>query len=276
MMLFLWSSIQIHLFKNSESRGRVQEKKLEKEQGLMAERLQSLRKERGLTQEAFAEVLGVSRQGYARWEKGQLPEALAALLRLHEQWGIDLQWLLAGSERPDTENERLRQRILELETQQDQNAIKRESKPARSELMTMIEALATIEKMGPITTARLALELGYNEAQIEQVCRKLVRRQAIRRLESGWAFVEDSVLRADTDDELMALTDEVRTELEENIFPRLFMSRAAIALSEVRVNDPRPGKRLMGTVRQALEQLDDEQGRRLRVVICVALKDEAG
>ncbi len=51
---------------------------------IFPEKLQLLRKNRGLTQEALAEKLGVSRQAIAKWENGQSYPDIANLIALSE------------------------------------------------------------------------------------------------------------------------------------------------------------------------------------------------
>ena len=59
-----------------------------------AEKLVRLRKREGLSQEALAEALGVSRQAVSRWEKGTaLPDA-AKLLPCARLFRVSVDWLL--------------------------------------------------------------------------------------------------------------------------------------------------------------------------------------
>ena len=59
-----------------------------------AEKLVRLRKREGMSQEALAERLGVSRQAVSRWEQGTaLPDA-AKLLPCARLFGVDVEWLL--------------------------------------------------------------------------------------------------------------------------------------------------------------------------------------
>ena len=59
-----------------------------------SEKLIRLRRREGLSQEALAEVLGVSRQAVSRWEQGTaLPDG-AKLLPCARQFGVSVDWLL--------------------------------------------------------------------------------------------------------------------------------------------------------------------------------------
>lgn len=59
-----------------------------------SEKLIRLRKREGLSQEALAEILGVSRQAVSRWEQGTaLPDG-GKLLPCARQFGVSVDWLL--------------------------------------------------------------------------------------------------------------------------------------------------------------------------------------
>ena len=62
------------------------------------DKLQELRKEKGLSQEALAEMLGVSRQAISKWESGQTYPETDKLIILSDIFGITLDSLLKGSE----------------------------------------------------------------------------------------------------------------------------------------------------------------------------------
>lgn len=55
------------------------------------ERIRSLRKERGLSQETLAEALGVSRQAVTKWEDGSALPSTANLLALADFFGVPLE-----------------------------------------------------------------------------------------------------------------------------------------------------------------------------------------
>ncbi len=59
-----------------------------------SEKLIRLRKREGLSQEALAEMLGISRQAVSRWEQGTaLPDG-EKLLPCARQFGVSVDWLL--------------------------------------------------------------------------------------------------------------------------------------------------------------------------------------
>ena len=65
---------------------------------MLAERIYSLRKERGLSQERLAEAVGVSRQTVSKWERGAAEPALEKLRALAEVFGVSLDSLAGGAE----------------------------------------------------------------------------------------------------------------------------------------------------------------------------------
>ena len=62
-------------------------------------RLTEIREKRNLTQLELICQFTTSPQtisGYSRWENGTSEPSVAFLKQLHESWGIDLNWLIAG------------------------------------------------------------------------------------------------------------------------------------------------------------------------------------
>ena len=53
-----------------------------------------LRKNRGMTQEAVANILGVSRLSYQRWESGEFEPSLDSVVRLADLFGVSIDYLL--------------------------------------------------------------------------------------------------------------------------------------------------------------------------------------
>ena len=61
------------------------------------------RKKAGLSQEALAEKLGVSRQAVSKWETGEAVPELSKLVLLAQTFGVTTDWLLSESEpEPET------------------------------------------------------------------------------------------------------------------------------------------------------------------------------
>jgi len=73
------------------------------------ERIQALRKEKGLSQEQFADTLGVSRQAVSKWEMGQSMPEIEKLIAMSQLFGVTIDYILKGETPPATnENERRR------------------------------------------------------------------------------------------------------------------------------------------------------------------------
>ena len=64
----------------------------------MGERIGRLRQEKGLTQVALAEKLGISSQAISKWERGQTFPDLSRLDELSELLGGAVAYLLTGQE----------------------------------------------------------------------------------------------------------------------------------------------------------------------------------
>ena len=62
------------------------------------DKLQKLRKEKGLSQEALAEMMGVSRQAISKWESGQTYPETDKLIVLSDIYGVTLDSLLKDTE----------------------------------------------------------------------------------------------------------------------------------------------------------------------------------
>ena len=77
----------------------------------IGERIALLRKEQGLSQEAFGEVLGVSRQAISKWEAGQSLPDLDKLVQLHELYGVSVGWLVGTEQERTTAGEMSRQQL---------------------------------------------------------------------------------------------------------------------------------------------------------------------
>ena len=66
----------------------------------IGERIMQLRKEAGLSQEAFAEKLGVSRQSVSKWESDSATPDVNKAIAICELFGVSSDYLLCGKENP--------------------------------------------------------------------------------------------------------------------------------------------------------------------------------
>ncbi len=72
-------------------------------QNAIGENIRRSRKQKGMTQEALAQVLGVSAQAVSKWETGQSAPDIGLLLPLSKALGIGVNDLLGGSRRQELE-----------------------------------------------------------------------------------------------------------------------------------------------------------------------------
>ncbi len=63
------------------------------------ERLQALRKSKGMSQEELAERVGVSRQAVSKWETGETTPEVSKIIALAELFGVTTDALLIGDEK---------------------------------------------------------------------------------------------------------------------------------------------------------------------------------
>lgn len=80
----------------------------------LGERIQSLRKEKGISQEALGELLGVTRQSISKWESDQTIPELDKLIALAKLFGISIGALL-GVEEGDAAKELTDRELAALE-----------------------------------------------------------------------------------------------------------------------------------------------------------------
>lgn len=61
---------------------------------IFSEKLQILRKNRGYTQEALADIFGVSRQAVAKWESGQIYPDISNLIQISNLMSVSVDYLV--------------------------------------------------------------------------------------------------------------------------------------------------------------------------------------
>jgi transcriptional regulator with XRE-family HTH domain len=64
----------------------------------IADRIQGLRKAKGISQEQLADETGVSRQAVSKWESGQSTPDLEKIIQLSEYFGVATDYILKGIE----------------------------------------------------------------------------------------------------------------------------------------------------------------------------------
>ena len=76
--------------------------------------LQELRKEKGFTQEALAERMGVARRTVSRWETGSNMPDLDILMELSDLYEVDLCEILSGERKSEQMNKELKETVLQV------------------------------------------------------------------------------------------------------------------------------------------------------------------
>ena len=76
--------------------------------------LKELRKEKGITQEQLAEILGVSGRTISRWETGSNMPDLDVLIEIADYYGVELRELLDGERRSEKMNEEMKETVLKV------------------------------------------------------------------------------------------------------------------------------------------------------------------
>ncbi len=69
----------------------------------ITKRLVELRKQTGLSQEDFAEKLGLSRQSISKWETGEAIPDVDNLILLSQKYDVSIDYILLGKEHSTTE-----------------------------------------------------------------------------------------------------------------------------------------------------------------------------
>lgn len=72
----------------------------------VGERIRELRRKNGMSQEALAERLNMSRQAVSKWEQNVCEPNLECLTAMSELFGVELDFLIAGKQKPATRAEK--------------------------------------------------------------------------------------------------------------------------------------------------------------------------
>ncbi|MBP0970637.1 MAG: helix-turn-helix transcriptional regulator [Oscillospiraceae bacterium] len=76
--------------------------------------LKTLRKEKGITQEQFAETLNVARRTVSRWETGSNMPDLALLMEIADFYEVELRELLDGERRSELMNQDTKETVMKV------------------------------------------------------------------------------------------------------------------------------------------------------------------
>ena len=76
--------------------------------------LKELRKEKGITQEQFAEIIGVSSRSLSRWETGSNMPDLDVLILIADYYEVELREILDGERKSEKMNQELEDTVLKV------------------------------------------------------------------------------------------------------------------------------------------------------------------
>ena len=76
--------------------------------------LKELRKEKGITQEQFAEILGVSGRTVSRWETGYNMPDLDVLIQIADYYDVEIREMLDGERRSERMNKEMEETVLKV------------------------------------------------------------------------------------------------------------------------------------------------------------------
>lgn len=84
------------------------------DQKMIGNFLRELRKEKGITQERFAEIMGVSGRTVSRWETGANMPDLSVLILISDYYEVELREILDGERKSEQMNKELQETVLKV------------------------------------------------------------------------------------------------------------------------------------------------------------------
>lgn len=76
--------------------------------------LKELRKEKNMTQEQFAEIMGVSNRSVSRWETGMNLPDLDLLIQIADYYGVELREILNGERESEHMDKKMEETVLKV------------------------------------------------------------------------------------------------------------------------------------------------------------------
>ena len=121
----------------------------------MKERIKKIRKEQNMTQQSFADKLGLKRQTIAAYEIGNIEPSNAVILSICREFNVNEKWLRTGNGEPyleSTKDERYFKNVAKLQRADDEtlmrwvNAIAETSPDALKEIEVFMKKILGIEE----------------------------------------------------------------------------------------------------------------------------------
>ncbi|MBP3330445.1 MAG: helix-turn-helix domain-containing protein [Clostridia bacterium] len=120
----------------------------------LADRIHELRKENGLSQEAFAEKMGVSRQSVSKWESGSALPDTEKIIAMSELFGVSTDFLLKNDNEKEDEPFVSEEEIVDEEKTENKE-IKKSKKKLIPKIIAAVLALCIV-----VTAVALPLYYG--------------------------------------------------------------------------------------------------------------------
>ncbi|MBQ2842051.1 MAG: helix-turn-helix domain-containing protein [Clostridia bacterium] len=124
----------------------------------IADKIIKLRKEKGLSQESFADALGVSRQSVSKWESGTALPDTDKIIAMSELFGVSTDYLLKEDISENVNNEP--QESISAEADPAPVTPVRQNKPQKSKNSLLIKTIAAILAICVVITA-IAVPIHY-------------------------------------------------------------------------------------------------------------------
>lgn len=106
--------------------------------------LKELRKEKGLTQEQFAEILGVAGRTVSRWETASNMPDLSILIQIAEFYDVEVSEILDGERKDDKMDKELKDTLTKVADYSEADRVKRAKISNTAFLVTLFVCVATL------------------------------------------------------------------------------------------------------------------------------------
>ena len=118
------------------------------EQMKISDRIQSLRKSKGMSQKEFADAVGVSRQAVSKWESEQATPDIDKVIIMSDLFGVTTDYLLKGIEPVNKEDHKTMADVIDQKILTDNN--KRRTKSVLKWVLIGFGALLTVDLISMI------------------------------------------------------------------------------------------------------------------------------
>lgn len=154
------------------------------------EKLIRLRKIKGITQDEFAAIVGVSRQAVYKWESGKSYPEVQKLLEIKQLFNISIDDLLDESFEIELPKKKRRKRLSEQKKREIEEQIEREILVSKNSFATLTEELEkdieeSEKKTAPLTQAPADEEKESVKAQLASTSEATEEKTEIKETEDA-------------------------------------------------------------------------------------------